>query len=102
MMSLKTIRIKDIYGQEVLVSGEEIARGFEEVLANFFEARFLWLFVARHEPLNKKAIKFCARATAKDLMRPLNTHLDADGTATPLEEKVLGWYKFGMMGEETR
>lgn len=67
-MILKSIRIKDVYGDEVLVSGEELIRGYREVVKAALELRFFDLFKNIHEERDKYGIKLCAKYATDDVV----------------------------------
>ena len=43
-MYMKSMRVKDVNGNEVVVGGEEIFRAYKDLVQWFMETRFVWIF----------------------------------------------------------
>ena len=64
-MYMKSMRVKDVNGNEVVVGGEEIFRAYKDLVQWFMETRFVWIFNNFGERFNRTAIKHCARECAE-------------------------------------
>jgi hypothetical protein len=43
-MYTKSMRVKDVNGNEVVIGGEEIFRAYKDLVQWFMETRFVWIF----------------------------------------------------------
>lgn len=93
-MFLKSIEVTDVYGNKVLVSGEEIIRAYEKVVYDYMEVRFFWIFNKVHEKFNKSDIKACARAATKRLTNKINFDLSPRNAISSLEKEVYSNFKY--------
>lgn len=93
-MFLKSIEVKDIYGEPVILGGEEIVRAYEKVIQDFMETRFFWLFHDTHEKFDKENIKMCARLAAKKVTSVINFSANPRGRTTKFEKDIYSKFKF--------
>lgn len=93
-MFLKSVTVKDVYGEPVVLSGEEVIKAYEQVIQNFMETRFFWLFHDMKEKMDKENISMCARVAAKRLTSVVDLKVTPRGGLTPFEREIYAKFKF--------
>lgn len=93
-MFLKSVTVKDVYGEPVVLSGDEVVKAYEEVIQNFMETRFFWLFHDTREKLDKENIRMCARLAAKRVTSIIDFKVNPRGCTTKFEKDIYSKFKF--------
>ena len=89
-MYTKSMRVKDVNGNEVVIGGEEIFRAYKDLVQWFMETRFVWIFNNFGERFNRTAIKHCARKCAEVVtINPEMTSTSEPDDSTYLEFDTL-------------
>lgn len=90
-MYLKSVRATDVYGNEVILSAEEIIRCYKKIITDFMETRFFWIFQRAHEKFDKSAIEACARKACQ--IASLNLDVEPSAPADDFENQIYEMYK---------
>ena len=90
-MYLKSVRATDVYGNEVILSAEEIIRCYKKIITDFMETRFFWIFQRAHEKFDKSAIEACARKACQ--IASLNLNVEPSAPADDFENQIYEMYK---------
>ena len=90
-MYLKSVRAIDVYGNEVILSAEEIIRCYKKIITDFMETRFFWIFQRAHEKFDKDAIEACARKACQ--IASLNLDVEPSAPADDFENQIYEMYK---------
>lgn len=90
-MYLKSVRATDVYGNEVILSAEEIIRCYKKIITDFMETRFFWIFQRAHEKFDKSAIEACARKACQ--IASLNLDVEPSAPADNFENQIYEMYK---------
>lgn len=90
-MYLKSVKATDVYGEEVILSAEEIIRCYKKVITDFMETRFFWIFLRAHEKFDKDAIKACAQKACQ--IASLNLEVEPSAPADNFENQIYEMYK---------
>ena len=90
-MYLKSVKATDVYGEEVILSAEEIIRCYKKVITDFMETRFFWIFQRAHEKFDKSAIEACARKACQ--IASLNLDVEPSAPADDFENQIYEMYK---------
>lgn len=93
-MFLKSVTVKDVYGEPVVLSGDEVVKAYEKVIQDFMETRFFWLFHDMKEKLDKENIKMCARLAAKRATSVIDFKVNPRGQTTKFEKDIYSKFKF--------
>lgn len=92
-MYMKSIRVKDVNGNEVVIGGKEILLAYKSLVQWFMETRFVWIFNEFGERFNRSAIKHCARKCAEVVT--INPEITATSPADDFEMQVFNMYRNG-------
>lgn len=90
-MYLKSVKATDVYGEEVILSAEEIIRCYKKIITDFMETRFFWIFQRAHEKFDKSAIEACARKACQ--IASLNLDVEPSAPADDFENQIYEMYK---------
>ena len=92
-MYMKSMRVKDVNGNEVVVGGKEIFRAYKDLVQWFMETRFVWIFNNFGARFNRTAIKHCARECAEVVT--INPETTSTSEPDDFEMSVFNKYRNG-------
>lgn len=90
-MYLKSVNATDVYGNKIILGADEIIRCYKQVITDFMETRFFWIFQRAHEKFNKDAIRACARKACQ--VASLNLDVEPTAPADNFESRIFEMYK---------